>query len=697
LIVLNFYHRVGDVVHVFLRAEIHIGFDPARLESGTVSKGELLARGTCDRVFFFPATSTGKVWFAASRLGGSPTGVTGSGTIATINFKCIANGTISLLSIDSTDLRNANLQTIPVTGTSGASVTAEQGTGTATTLAIVPAWCTVTSGGTVSYTATAKDNEGNIWTVTIDTVFSSDDPKGTFTSNIYTAGKVGTWTIAGIYNGLPGTASVVVTTHGTATVLAIEPSCGTVTSGATVSYTATAKDTVGNTWTVTAAFSSNDTLGTFTGSTYTAGRVGTATITGKYNGLSDTATVVVTTHGTATTLAIEPSWGTVTSGGTISYTATAKDNAGNIWTVTTDTVFSSDDPNGTFTGSMYLSGTVDTWTITGRYNGSDYFATLIVQPELVKNITIEPATISTHMRNKPFSLKITTVDKDGKSIPYSGTFTLSDLTGSITPQVVQIVDGVWTGSISIGKSMFNNRITFGIAGINASSNSFNVLIDDASDERIDDEGVGLEIKSGSVNEDYCLQINHNPTGYEINQANAQSGTASILLDTRCEIKGTTANGELISSFQQPARLSLKYQPESLGNIDAKTLQICRLQGTRWVPVPGDVYLSNNEVTVSINEPGIFILRGVPFGKSPFDVIVYPNPCKGTEIIFRHTDDYIIEIYDLSGDLVKRVHEQGAEYRWDTRDYYGRLLDSGVYFYVIIGKKENNIGKVVIIR
>ncbi|MEK7275608.1 MAG: T9SS type A sorting domain-containing protein, partial [Candidatus Desantisbacteria bacterium] len=83
--------------------------------------------------------------------------------------------------------------------------------------------------------------------------------------------------------------------------------------------------------------------------------------------------------------------------------------------------------------------------------------------------------------------------------------------------------------------------------------------------------------------------------------------------------------------------------------------------------------------------------------SPSDVIVYPNPCKGAEIIFRHTTDYTIEIYDLAGDLLKREHVQEAEYRWDTRDDYGRLLDSGAYIYVIIGKKESRCGKVVIIR
>ena len=88
-----------------------------------------------------------------------------------------------------------------------------------------------------------------------------------------------------------------------------------------------------------------------------------------------------------------------------------------------------------------------------------------------------------------------------------------------------------------------------------------------------------------------------------------------------------------------------------------------------------------------------------FGKRPSDVIVYPNPCKGTEIIFRNLPEEgaTIEIYDLAGDLVKRVHGDKAEYRWNIRDDSGQMVDSGVYFYAIIGKKESTRGKVVIIR
>ncbi|MDI6781257.1 MAG: T9SS type A sorting domain-containing protein, partial [bacterium] len=479
--------------------------------------------------------------------------------------------------------------------------------------------------------------------------------------------------------------------------LMIEPATWAGTSGDTTAYMATAKDTAGNTWTVTAAFSSDDPWGTWTGSMYTAGMVGTWTVRGTdtATGLSGTATVVVL-HGTATGLMIEPAWGTITSGATISYTAAACDTVGNVWSVTT--AFSCDDPLGTWTGSVYTASMVGTWTITGIYIDLYAFATVIVLPKLPAAISISP--IPDQICHQPFNLTIMTLNKQGSLLPYSGAITIFDLTGTITPNVIEIRDGVWTGDIRINKSRLNNQISCEIAGLKypgGASNLFDVLIDNASDEKIVDENVVLEIQANSVDEDYCLEINHEPSGWEINNANHQAGTASVLEDTLCEIKITDASNRELTFPQPSIAISLVYQPEDLGNIDPKTLQICRLQNGQWIPVHGRVYPNAKRVTALIDKPGIFVLKGVAFGNSPLDVIVYPNPCKGKEIIFRHTNDYTIEIYDLAGDLLKRQHVQGAEYRWGTRDDYGRLLDSGAYIYVIIGKKESIRGKVVIIR
>ncbi|MBI4753081.1 hypothetical protein HY793_01745, partial [Candidatus Desantisbacteria bacterium] len=81
----------------------------------------------------------------------------------------------------------------------------------ATGLMIDPATITVTTGNTVEYNGTARDTAGNTWTVTGATAFSIGDPWGTITGNVYTAGKVGTWTIIGNHAGLFATATVIIT------------------------------------------------------------------------------------------------------------------------------------------------------------------------------------------------------------------------------------------------------------------------------------------------------------------------------------------------------------------------------------------------------------------------------------------------------------------------------------------------------
>ena len=92
---------------------------------------------------------------------------------------------------------------------------------TATTLTITPATATIHAGNSMSYASTAMDIKGNTWTVTNNTAFSTADPLGTVTNGLYTAGKVGTWTITGKYADLIGSAAIVVTS-GTASTLVIE-------------------------------------------------------------------------------------------------------------------------------------------------------------------------------------------------------------------------------------------------------------------------------------------------------------------------------------------------------------------------------------------------------------------------------------------------------------------------------------------
>ncbi|MDI6781398.1 MAG: T9SS type A sorting domain-containing protein [bacterium] len=137
---------------------------------------------------------------------------------------------------------------------------------------------------------------GNTWSVTDSTTFGVNDPNGSMTTHgTYTAGQVGEWQVRGTYTGVSATATVTVT-PGTATSLDITPKNAFVWVLDSVTYSAVASDSCGNTWTVTGAttfdVSDSDSFGTINKNVYTAGEKGTHTITGTYNTVIGTTTVI---------------------------------------------------------------------------------------------------------------------------------------------------------------------------------------------------------------------------------------------------------------------------------------------------------------------------------------------------------------------------------------------------------------------
>jgi hypothetical protein len=85
----------------------------------------------------------------------------------------------------------------------------------------------------------------------------------------------------------------------------------------------------------------------------------------------------------------------------------------------------------------------------------------------------------------------------------------------------------------------------------------------------------------------------------------------------------------------------------------------------------------------------------------------PNPFpSGTTIQFgldrRDWSDLSLSILDASGRLVRRWDLAGAQpgphaVRWDGRDGAGRRVSSGVYFYRLAGRGEEETRKMVILR
>src|SRR5208337_4020925 len=110
-----------------------------------------------------------------------------------------------------------------------------------------------TAGSPQTFTATAKDSNGNSWDETSSTTWSIDGGAGgSWVGSTYISNTAGTWTVTGIYSGLSSTASVTVN-HAPAASITVGPTSGSIMAGSSETFTATASDVYGNTWDVTSS------------------------------------------------------------------------------------------------------------------------------------------------------------------------------------------------------------------------------------------------------------------------------------------------------------------------------------------------------------------------------------------------------------------------------------------------------------
>ena len=112
--------------------------------------------------------------------------------------------------------------------------------GAPVTIALAPAEATIPSGQSIAYTVVATDALDVSWSATATATFSIDSGAGgSWTANLYTAAKDGTWTVTADYEGLTDNASLSVT-NVPPTADAGGPYAGT--AGSSVSFAASASD-----------------------------------------------------------------------------------------------------------------------------------------------------------------------------------------------------------------------------------------------------------------------------------------------------------------------------------------------------------------------------------------------------------------------------------------------------------------------
>ena len=96
-----------------------------------------------------------------------------------------------------------------------------------------------------------------------------------------------------------------------------------------------------------------------------------------------------------------------------------------------------------------------------------------VNPDVLDHFDFD--LINDQVAGVPFSITITAHDAYNNIVTsYSGTNSLSDLSGSIDTTSCTFLNGIWTGPVTITNSIIGNTISTSGNGKGGNSNSFNV-------------------------------------------------------------------------------------------------------------------------------------------------------------------------------------------------------------------------------
>ncbi|MGV3624417.1 MAG: beta strand repeat-containing protein, partial [Archangium sp.] len=253
-------------------------------------------------------------------------------------------------------------------------------------LDINPTMVTVAPGGVVTFTATARDNGGNV--VTAPITWQAAIPVGTITQGgVLTATtNPGSYpaSVAATCNGVTTTASVTVM-NGALSQLLITPPASSVQAGGTVAFLASGRDSNGNTVSVTPTWSVTNGGGTISQSgVFTAGTTSGAfanTVKAEANGLSAFSSVTVT-PGPVLSVSVSPMNGTVQAGGSLQFTAEARDAFNNV--VPTGFMWTANQAAGSINQGGFFTAGSDPGSfpngITAEASGVQGFANVTITP-----------------------------------------------------------------------------------------------------------------------------------------------------------------------------------------------------------------------------------------------------------------------------------------------------------------------------
>jgi len=185
-----------------------------RLQNGSFPSGAFVSTNT----------TSGQIYYFAGLFTGS---ATGSGVLCSIRFRGKEGGSSTLVFGNNTTLADANSSSIPFNKVEGAYYVANS-------LSVSPQNQTISAGNTQAYSAFAICEAGSV-NVTGSATFSADGG-GSFTTNLFEAHYIGTYTISAVFLGLVGTTNVYITPGTPTSLLYVSGNNQTSTCTQTLSY-----------------------------------------------------------------------------------------------------------------------------------------------------------------------------------------------------------------------------------------------------------------------------------------------------------------------------------------------------------------------------------------------------------------------------------------------------------------------------
>ncbi|MBA3947195.1 MAG: Ig-like domain-containing protein, partial [Herpetosiphonaceae bacterium] len=352
-------------------------------------------------------------------------------------------------------------------------------TATLSSIAVAPLNSVIAKGATQPFTAIGTFSDGSTQDLTTSVQWSSSDLGVALISGSGLALGVnpGTVTIKATSQGVSGTAILNVTAA-VVTSIAVAPGTATIASGTKTQYVATGTFSDGTSQVLTSVVNwttGDSTIATISNVAGTKGRatgtgVGTTTITAELNGVSGSASIIVTNavlHG----LDITPAASSILKGATQQFTATGtfsdgstQDLTNSVQWASTLTIIATIDQTGLATGvnigGTLISATFNTLTVYTQFN--------VVAPPVVSIIVTPQGTGKPVGSTLQFSAAGIAADGSRQDVTKKVTWTSSD------PSIATISDLSGSKGIATAVSPGTTTITATLNGV-SNSTTFTVF------------------------------------------------------------------------------------------------------------------------------------------------------------------------------------------------------------------------------